>query len=151
MSEDQNEMDRQSAVENLFEKLCSWQEDSQRQFSEIINSHRGIIRKELNDLEEEMIELKVQIEVIENEREVLLDTVDNLNCEIKQLNAKLNPVISDQEIIDDEIANQKLSNKTSKHYDQEIVKSHEAVPKQEVEPINIQNDTVNDKTPWCNC
>ena len=95
-------MDCQSAVENLFEKLCSWQEDSQRQFSEIINSHRGIIRKELNDLDEEMIELKGQLEVIENERKVLLETVDNLNCEIKQLNTKLIPVISDQEIIDDE-------------------------------------------------
>ena len=150
MSENQNDMDCPSAVKNVFEKLCSWQEESRRQFSEIINSHRDIIRKEQKELKEEMIELKGQLEVIEYERKLLLEEVDNLNGEIKQLNTKLIPVISDQEIIDDEIAYKKPSNKTSQHYDQEIVKNHEAVPKREVQPINIQNNTVNDitRTAW---
>ena len=81
--------DCQSMVDNLFEKLFSWREESHRQFSDIICSNRGIISEGINDLVKEVNELEGKLIVISKERKVLLETVDNLNGEIKKLNTKV--------------------------------------------------------------
>ena len=58
MSELPNPRDCPRAIKSVFEKLCSWQEESQNQFSDIINTHRGKIVEGINDLVGEVNELK---------------------------------------------------------------------------------------------
>ena len=81
--------DCQREVKEVFEKLLSWREQSQDQFSAIINAHSSSINWGINDLVEKVDELQTELLVIRKERNVLLDTVDNLNIEIRHLSAKL--------------------------------------------------------------
>ena len=78
-----------SEVEDLFEKLGSWRNESHKQISDIINAHSNSINKGMNDLVKEVDELQAELSVIRKERKVLLETVENLNCEIKHLNDKI--------------------------------------------------------------
>ena len=73
----------------VFEKLNSWREESNRQFSDIINSHCSSIDRGITDLVSEVSCLQDKLSVTRKERNVLLGTVANLNGEIRQLNAKL--------------------------------------------------------------
>ena len=73
----------------VFEKLNSWREESNRQFSDIINSHSSSIDRGITDLVSEVSCLQDKLSVTRKERNVLLGTVANLNGEIRQLNAKL--------------------------------------------------------------
>ena len=79
----------QSEAGDLFKALGSWRDESQRQFSTIINSHSKSIIKVINNLVGEVSSLQSQLSVITNERNDLLKTVDNLNCEIRHLSEKL--------------------------------------------------------------
>ena len=82
-------MDSQTEVRYLFNKLNSWREISQREFSSIINSHSKSISKGVNELIEEVCDLKTKLSIITEERNDLLDKVDNLSGEINQLREKL--------------------------------------------------------------
>ena len=73
----------------MFEKLTSLREESHRQFSDIINSHSGSISKGINELVQEVSDLKAKLSVNRKATNVLLETIDNLNAEIRQLNPKL--------------------------------------------------------------
>ena len=95
-----NHQDWQTEVWNLFKNLNSWQEESNNQFSNIINSYDKSIKKGIGELAQEVCDLKTQLSettkvyrenytTITDERNVLLETVKNLNDEIRQLNAKL--------------------------------------------------------------
>ena len=81
--------DCQREVRVVFEKLTSLREESHRQFSDIINSHSGSISKGINELVQEVSDLKAKLSVNSKATNVLLETIDNLNGEIRQLNSKL--------------------------------------------------------------
>ena len=79
----------QSEIKEVFDKLSSWREQSHNEFSEIMNAHSSSISKGINDLVEEVCDLRVELSVLKKEKSVLIETVDNLNGEIRQLSAKL--------------------------------------------------------------
>ena len=84
-----NEKDCQREVWNLFEKLSSWRDESQKQISHIINFHSSSVNKGINDLVREVDDLQAELSTIRKERNVLLETVGNLNGEIRHLSYKL--------------------------------------------------------------
>ena len=82
-------MDSKTELSYLFNKLDSWKEASLREFSKIVNSHRSNINNGVNDLVEEVCDLKARLSVITKERNDLLDKVDVLGGEIMELSDKL--------------------------------------------------------------
>ena len=87
-------MDSQTELRSFFYKLDSWREVSQRQFSNIINSYNSSITKGVNDLVEEVCNLKTQLSAITEERNDLLLSVNNLSNEINKLKDNLPKVHS---------------------------------------------------------
>ena len=81
--------DYKTKVRDMFEKLRSFREETNRQISDIINSHSSSISEGIDDLAKEVGDLQSELDVVRNERNVLLQTVNHLNCEIRQLNEKL--------------------------------------------------------------
>ena len=79
----------QSELRYLFKRLTSWREESQKEFSFIINSQSTIIEKGMGNLVEEVSDLQAQLSVITKERNNLLEIVENMSGEIKMLEAKL--------------------------------------------------------------
>ena len=65
----------QSEVNNLFKKFRYLRDEIQKQFSSVINSHSESINKGINELVEEVDQLKAHVSVITNEVNVLLDTL----------------------------------------------------------------------------
>ena len=90
-------MDSQIEVRNLFDKLRSWREESQKEFSSIIINHSSSINKGVNSLVEEVCDLKAKLSILTTERNDLLETVDNLRGEVQGLAAKLQTVQHFQE------------------------------------------------------
>ena len=84
----------QSEVKHLLEKLISWREESNRQFSDIIDSHTSNINKGINDLAEEVCDLRAKLYIITKERNDLLENVDKLSSENKQLRGAIHVVQS---------------------------------------------------------
>ena len=78
----------QSEVGDLFSKLNLWMEESRRQFSSIIDSHKRSISKGVNDLVEEVDKLQTELSAIKKEKTVLIETVSSLNGEIRRNSAK---------------------------------------------------------------
>ena len=87
-------MDPQTELRSLFYKLDSWREVSQRQFSNIINSYNSSITKGVNDLVEEVCNLKTELSAITEERNDLIHSVNNLSDEIKKFKNNLPKVHS---------------------------------------------------------
>ena len=77
----------QGELRYLFTKLNSWQEESQRQFYNVINSQSINIDKSLSNLLEEVSDLQAQLSIITRDRDNLILTVDNLRGEITRLEA----------------------------------------------------------------
>ena len=65
----------QREVRDLLQQLSSWREESNRQFSNIIDSHTSSINKGINDLSEEVCDLRTKLSVITQERNNLLQNV----------------------------------------------------------------------------
>ena len=86
---------------NFFEKLSSWREESNIQFSNILNSHGSLIHEGIKDLVKENSILQEELSVIKNERSGLLKTVDNLNDEIRQLRTNTRPLREPKEDLQD--------------------------------------------------
>ena len=87
--------DCHNEVRNLFWKLSSWSEDSQREFANIVNPYSNSIRIAINELYGEVCVLQTQLFDVTKERDGLLETVDNLmKREIRELNAKC-PIVAD--------------------------------------------------------
>ena len=116
-----NRQDWQTEIWNLFKNLNSWKEESNNQFSNIVNSYDKSIKKGIGELAQEVCDLKTQLSettkvyrenytTITDERNVLLETVKNLNDEIRQLNAKL---LAAQTILAPEAKNEALKVKPS--------------------------------------
>ena len=74
-------------VRDLLEKLRSWREESNRQLSNIIDSHTNSISKGINDLAEEICDLQSKLSVTTQEKNNLLENVDKLSSENRQLKA----------------------------------------------------------------
>ena len=81
-----------SEVMNLFVRLNSWKEESQRlfskfmhetyaEFSDIVNSQSNLIVMDINSLNEEFSDLKAQLSIMTQERNDLHETVKNLTCQ----------------------------------------------------------------------
>ena len=83
-----NKYECQDEVRDLFEKLSSWRDESEKQITGMINSHSSSISKGISDLTKEVCDLQAELIAIRKERNVLLDTIENLNDEIKHLNKK---------------------------------------------------------------
>ena len=92
-------MDCQSEANYLFEKLSMWREESHKQVSNIIDTHKSIINQGICDLVNEVSSLQIKLSDMSSERKVLLETVDSLNGEIRQQNAKLQSFLAPKENI----------------------------------------------------
>ena len=64
-------------------KLHSWREESQRELSNIMNSQGTIIGKGIENLVEELSDIKAQLSIITQERNDLLETVESLNVKLQ--------------------------------------------------------------------
>ena len=93
-------------VGDLFEKLNSWKEESQSEFStfmfntyaefsNIISPKRAIIEKGIESLVEELSAVKAQLSIRTQERNDLYETVENLSCQNKKLCDKLEENLRD--------------------------------------------------------
>ena len=82
-------MDSYNEVGHFFEKLNIWRNESHKEFSNIVKSHRNSINKCINDLAEEVEDLKDKLSVITRERNDLLETVHNLTKDIGLRSAEL--------------------------------------------------------------
>ena len=87
MSSNQNNC--HDEVRALFRKLRSWQKESQGEFAKIMNSQSQNINKGINDLVEEVSDLRTQLSTMTKERGDLLGIIDNLTDENNQLRAEL--------------------------------------------------------------
>ena len=72
----------------MFKTLTTWRDESQQQFSKIVDSYHTSIIRGIYDLLEEVSDLKAQLAVTTNERNTLKETVNNLNNETRELNDK---------------------------------------------------------------
>ena len=79
----------QIEVRVVFEKLNLLRETSQKQLSDIIESHSGSLIKGISDLFHKVSDLQNELLGVKVERNALLQTVDKLNREIGQLNTTL--------------------------------------------------------------
>ena len=83
-----------SEVKYLLQKLTSWREESNRQFSNIIDSHTRSMSAHtrkinagtgIDNLAEEVCDLRIKFSIISKERNDLLEKVDMLSGENRQL------------------------------------------------------------------
>ena len=91
-------MDSQTEVRNLFNKLHSWRETSQREFSHIIEAYSVRVNKGVDVLVEEVCYLKAELSVIKEERNDLLGRVGSLSGEVNQLRDKLDRVQPEESV-----------------------------------------------------
>ena len=75
----------QSEVEHLLDKLCSWRAETNRQLSDIMDSHTDRIKKGINHLAEEVCDLRTKLSIITEERSQLLNNINRLSIENKKL------------------------------------------------------------------
>ena len=160
---DKGHKDCKRAAMNMFEKLSSWRKESNRQFSNIINSHSSLINEGINELVEENCGLKAELKVMKNERSGLLQTVDNLKDEVRQLNTKLRPFPepkghldqdvqedngSDVDILEPKVQDLRRHHVSSESKDHEMIGDHVEVSDQQIDehskcPSNY-GDTMNE-------
>lgn len=79
-------------MRDVFEKLISFSEESHRQFSDIIECYGSNLSKGIDELIEEVSDLRAELSLVRQEKTVLIETVGNLNGEIRQLSGKLQSV-----------------------------------------------------------
>ena len=91
-------------AKGLFDKLMTWKEESQRQISNILETHGSNIQNGIHDLEEQVSSIQAELLVLRKERTVLLETVEYLHGEIKQLNSKLLPLPEDDKELETPVA-----------------------------------------------
>ena len=84
-----SQSDCMGEVNDIFEKLASWKEESLTQWSKVIHLHHESVNKGIDDLVEEVDRLKAQLSASTKERNNLIETVKILSDEISTLNSKL--------------------------------------------------------------
>ena len=93
----QSKEECQSEVKYLLEKLSLWKEETNKQLSNIINSHTSNINKSVNDLADEVCNLQTKLSIITKERDDLLGNVAELSGENRQLKAVIHIVQPSQD------------------------------------------------------
>ena len=83
----------QNEVRDMFKKIRAWREESQKEFSNIIDPYSNRISLAFNDLIEENNYLQGRLSVVTQDRNYLRNTVDDLNAEIRQLRSK-SPIVA---------------------------------------------------------
>ena len=116
-------MDFSSEVGHFFEKLSTWREELNNEFSNILTFHSSSLRQGIKNLAEEVSDLKVELSIITKERNDLLETVHNLGNDIRKRNAEL-PLPEPEEIHSNDIP--------------EVEENHEL----RIETSNMQSETV---------
>ena len=151
-----------SLARDLFNELGSWRDESQIQFSNIMNLHNSNIIKGIGDLVAEVSTLQSQLSITSNERNILMETVKNLSDEIRQLKSEFsittnerNTLIETVENFSDEITQlkseltilQPLSEPVRNHHkDQDAVDVEDTGAQvQEVEGLITGNETEDDE------
>ena len=81
--------DSNAEVKNMLEMLNTWKDESQMQFSKIVDSFNTKITEGINDLTNEVCDLQAQLSHTTQERNNLKETINDLNDEIRELNGKL--------------------------------------------------------------
>jgi len=81
--------DSEAEAKQLFRLLNAWKDESQMQFSKIVDHFNPRITEDITELSKEVSDLQGQLSVSTKERSCYLETIDNLNNEIKELNEKL--------------------------------------------------------------
>ena len=76
------DLNMQGELSYFFMKLHSWREESQREFSNIMNSQGTIVDKGIDKLIKEHSDMKLQLSIITQERNDLLETVESLNVKL---------------------------------------------------------------------
>ena len=87
-------------VRAFFMKLSSWKEESQRQLSYIMEQHSGSIDKVINDLVDEVCNLRERLSVITKEQNDFLGTLGDQSIEEKQLKSEAEIGSSNQDAQD---------------------------------------------------
>merc|ERR1712018_586630 len=101
----EDSMDSQSEIGHFFQKLSIWRDESHKEFSNIITFHSSSISKGINDLVEEVSDLKAELSIITKERNDLLETVHNLSSDIRKRSVELpNPQPEPKEIHSNDIS-----------------------------------------------
>ena len=67
--------DGQIDIGDMFDQLVDWRNESNRQFSDILEFHRIGISKGMNILVKEVFDLRAELSVIREEKGVLIQTV----------------------------------------------------------------------------
>ena len=79
-------MDAQSEVGRFFEKLGAWRQESDKEFINIVKFHSSSIYRGINNLVQEVSDLKVKLSDITKEKNDLLQTVHKLSNNGSQRN-----------------------------------------------------------------
>ena len=82
-------LDSQIELGHFFEKLSIQKEESHKDVSYILTLHTGRITKGINNLVQEVSDLKVGLSIIRKERNYLLQTVHNLSNDNRHRSAYL--------------------------------------------------------------
>ena len=81
--------DCRSEVRDFLKKLEVWKDESQRQFSMVVNSHSNDIIEAMDNLVEENCDLQAKLSSVTQEKNDLTVTVNDMRGELKQISAKL--------------------------------------------------------------
>ena len=127
----------QTEVREVFEKLIDWRNECHRQFSDIVDSHRGSISKRVDELVEEVCELKSQLTVVEKEKTILIETVDNLNREMREMKSSYKHLQGHEEN-----SNQSIGEKDGSH-DDISVKMEPVLDSGELDPLTKERAQAN--------
>ena len=79
-----NQKDCQGKVNDFFESLMMWRDESQKQFVNVVNTHSKIINEAISNLVGEASDLQAQLSVCRKERNELIETVRYMSGNIKK-------------------------------------------------------------------
>ena len=82
---DKNHHEGQSKLRYLFGRLNSWKEESQKEFSNIVNSLSLGMDKEMCNLLKEVSDLREKLSAMTEERDYLAETVKNMGREMARM------------------------------------------------------------------
>ena len=86
-------MDSQTKVWALFDKLNTWREESHRDFTNIIDSHKSGIKEGISALVEEVANLQQELSVAKKERNSLIEDVGDLQERLSDITKERNDLL----------------------------------------------------------
>ena len=92
-SSHKDKKDSRMEVMSLFTTLHLWTEESQKEFSNIVNSHRSSINEAIDDLVGEVSELQEKLSLTKKERNCLIDDVNDLQLRLSVMTKERNDLL----------------------------------------------------------